>query len=114
MFYLRLFHPSRHACIIIWGGIVFTVVFYVSCTIAQVKTFVPPKGESWMSTKKPASYAALTTISSIQGVIGAVTDFYILLIPIHLVIGLRLPLGRKLGVCAIFLTGLGYVSSWLP
>jgi len=95
----------------IWSGIIFTVLFYVSCTIAQVKETVPRKGESWLAMKKPASYTALTTISSIQGVVGIVTDFYILLIPIHLVVGLRFPLGRKLGVCAIFMTGLVYVFS---
>ncbi|EHK97602.1 hypothetical protein M7I_6612 [Glarea lozoyensis 74030] len=48
----------------------------------------------------------MNNVTSVQGIVGIVTDFYILLIPLWFVSGLRLPLGRKIGVSAIFLSGL--------
>lgn len=43
---------------------------------------------------------------SVQRVFGTVWDVYDLYIPMHFVVRLSLSLGRKLGVCAIFITGL--------
>ncbi|KAL9604094.1 MAG: hypothetical protein Q9219_000682 [cf. Caloplaca sp. 3 TL-2023] len=40
-----------------------------------------------------------------QGAINIATDFYILLLPIPGVLQLQLPLKRKIGICAIFMTG---------
>ena len=40
------------------------------------------------------------------------SDFCILIIPMYLVVGLRMPLGRKVGVYGIFLTGLKSVPNF--
>lgn len=91
----------------IWVGIIFTAVFYVACSIATIVLYVPPKGQKngWTSTKPESVTTALLLVPSIQGVVGVIIDFYILVIPMHLVMGLHLPLGRKLSVCGIFFTG---------
>ncbi|KAI0390862.1 hypothetical protein F5Y17DRAFT_37568 [Xylariaceae sp. FL0594] len=52
-----------------------------------------------------AEYLKITITSAI-GVLSVVTDFYVLAIPITLVLSLRLPRKRKYGVCAVFFTGL--------
>jgi hypothetical protein len=41
------------------------------------------------------------------GAFNVASDFYILIIPIPAIVKLRLPLGKKVGILLIFLTGLG-------
>jgi hypothetical protein len=97
----------------IWGGMVFIVLFYVAITIAQVKEFIPKPGDvfGWFTPKPYSEANALLNITAVQGIVGIVTDFYILGIPMYFVSGLSLPRGRKIGVLAIFLTGLMFAHS---
>jgi hypothetical protein len=105
--YLRLFKPVGRTVIVIWGGIVFIIVGYIALgiitTIFYLQSADPALVERGGSTRLTT---AVMTVSSGQGVLGSVSDIYILLIPLRLVGLMHLPLGRKLGVCAIFLTGL--------
>jgi len=69
---------------------------------------VPRKGESgWLS---PAAQYRCSQpeleLSAAQGVFSTISDFYVLFIPIQLISGLQMPIGRKVGVIGIFLTGL--------
>lgn len=43
------------------------------------------------------------------GVVGTVTDFYIITIPLTAISGLNMSLARKIGVSTLFATGLLYV-----
>ena len=45
-------------------------------------------------------------LASAQGIFSTVSDFYVLALPIALTLSVQLNLKRKLGLCAIFLTGL--------
>lgn len=87
----------------IWFGIIFILLFYIATLIvyAIVGRFRLPVDQG------PLKVMVNTNV--VQGVVGLLTDLYILFIPLHLVLGLNLPLGRKIGVCAIFLSGLMYV-----
>ncbi|KAH7304033.1 hypothetical protein B0I35DRAFT_445744 [Stachybotrys elegans] len=106
--YLRLFKPSRLARIAIWVGIAVTILFYTIVTITTIAYVHPRPGDGgWGSLKnnlrmmKPAPRLVAT-----QGLGGTLTDFYVLLIPIYLVWGIQMPVRKKVGVCALFLTGL--------
>lgn len=111
MLYLRIFRPSLRANVMIWMGIVLIVLFYLACAIAYIILFVPrPGGNPAWGVMTKHTTDVILNIAAAQGVVGCLQDIYILTIPIHLVVGLRLPLGRKIGVVAIFLTGLLYVS----
>ncbi|KAF2726751.1 hypothetical protein EJ04DRAFT_480099 [Polyplosphaeria fusca] len=105
--YLRIFRPSYHATIMIWAGIAVIVVAYIAFAVAAIAVYVPAPGheEQWGMTKDSSKTTALMNITSVSGVFGIVSDFYILFIPMHLVVGLHLPFGKKVGVCGIFLTG---------
>lgn len=96
----------------IWAGIAFTIVVYIGTAISTVILYTPRSGGEmgWMAPKTASVETALLTVPAAQGVIGVVTDFYILCIPIHLVLGLQMPLGRKIGVFGIFFTGFMYVN----
>lgn len=91
----------------IWTGIAFTVVLYVGTTIAGIILYVPRQGgeKGWTAPRSDAVTEALLAVPAAQSVIGIVTDFYILCIPIHRVVGLHLPLGRKIGAICVFLSG---------
>lgn len=75
-------------------------VGYIVMGIANVVVTVQTKYKDKHSTRH------ILDVAFAHSIFGVVTDFYILMIPIPLIAPLRLPLGRKLGVCAIFLTGL--------
>jgi hypothetical protein len=96
----------------IWGGIVVIVVFYVCCIIVNTVLCVPHSGDGgWLSEKSQARCSQPElNLSVTQGVFSAVSDFYVLCIPLQMVWGLRLPKTRKIGVSSIFLTGLLYES----
>ncbi|KXX74197.1 Inducible T-cell costimulator, partial [Madurella mycetomatis] len=106
--YLRIFRPSLRANIMIWLGIGICVLFYVICVVTALVNCLPinkslpindPTGSS--ACGQPQLNLALT-----QSVFSVITDFYVLTIPMSLVLGLHLPFGRKIGVSALFLTGL--------
>lgn len=106
--YLRIFRPSQRAQIMIWGGVAVIVVFYVCCIIVNTVLCVPHSGDGgWLSEKSEARCSQPElNLSVTQGVFSAVSDFYVLCIPLQMVWGLRLPKMRKVGVSSIFLTGL--------
>ncbi|KAF2733903.1 hypothetical protein EJ04DRAFT_564760 [Polyplosphaeria fusca] len=97
--YLRIFRPTHWTKAMIWVGIVVTTAAYVAFTVSYTIISLPPQ---WSVLKYQPNILAMVGVS---GVFGIVSDFYILFIPMHLVIRLRLPLGKKLGVCGIFFTG---------
>ncbi len=88
-------------------GVVVIVLFYLACIIALTVLCIPRGGEGWLS---PSSMTRCEQpeldLTSVQGVFNTATDIYVLYIPMHLVLGLRLKLPQKIGVCALFLTGL--------
>jgi hypothetical protein len=110
LLYLRIFRPCRKANIMIWAGIAFVVLFYLASVVAYLLLFVPYSGgdEAW-ALKSARNDMALLDVNATQGIIGTIQDLYILVIPIHMVAELHLARRRKLGVMALFLTGLLYV-----
>ncbi|KAF1993950.1 hypothetical protein P154DRAFT_476766 [Amniculicola lignicola CBS 123094] len=107
IFYLRLFSPVPQTRVMIWIGVVLTIVVYIGTATSAVILYTPRGGgeAGWMAPKPENIQSALLTVPAVQGLIGVVIDFYILCIPVHLVLGLHLPLGRKIGVVGIFCTG---------
>jgi hypothetical protein len=106
LLYIRMFRPRNIARVLIWGAFAFIPLFYIATVIAFTKFYMPQKGQDWISPRTASITHKMNNVTTVQGIIGIVTDFYILFIPIWFVSGLRLPLGRKIGVSAIFLSGL--------
>jgi len=90
----------------IWTGIAAVVMFYVACSIIQIIAAVRKDyNKSALESPQPTA-PTFSGLFVAQGIFSLSTDFYILIIPIHLVVRLNLPLYRKIGVCGLFLTGL--------
>ena len=110
LLYLQLFRPNRATRWLIVVGAVVNALFYPVCIILNCAFCVPaPLGENddatWL--RLWARCGPLQNrIAFAQGVFGTVSDVYLLLLPIQMVMRLNLPLQRKLGVSAVFLSGI--------
>jgi hypothetical protein len=93
----------------IWIRIVTIVLAYLAFLIAVAVVSIPPHGQRESSEVRALSQGSrMIRISIYQGIFGVISDFYILVIPMHLVVRLRLPISKKAAVCGIFVSGLLY------
>ncbi|KAM7188788.1 hypothetical protein V8F33_010451 [Rhypophila sp. PSN 637] len=105
--YLRIFRPVNAARYIILTGTALISVFYITLVIVAIVVTVPKPGAAggWLF----SVYFALPhtrALSGAAGIFGAITDFFVLAIPMSLVVPLRLATRKKIGIVAIFLAGL--------
>ncbi|KAL8698364.1 MAG: hypothetical protein Q9201_006621 [Fulgogasparrea decipioides] len=104
--YLEIFRPNRQLRYAIYFGMSFTTLFYTSTFIAFCILAVPRPGEGLIGTLLSDGVAQLIPLSIVQGAVNIATDFYIFLLPIPGVLQLQYSTKKKVGVCAIFMTGL--------
>ncbi|KFA70259.1 hypothetical protein S40285_07894 [Stachybotrys chlorohalonatus IBT 40285] len=104
--FLRLFSPLPRIRAMIWAGIVFTAVSYTALFAAWLAYSVPSNG-NWTDPVFFASVGEATPAVSVAlSAVSILTDFYVLAVPLLAVSGLNLTKGRKVGVSALFATGL--------
>lgn len=84
----------------IWVGVVLTGVSYAAFFAMWIYCSVPHIGGK-----------QTPQISIGLGAVGTFTDFYIISIPLLAISGLNMSRGRKIGVSALFATGLLYAMS---
>ncbi|KFA70215.1 hypothetical protein S40285_04426 [Stachybotrys chlorohalonatus IBT 40285] len=107
LLYRRLFKIHRLASIMIWGGVAVSSVFYLVSVILILDHCVPEGGQTWLSMAYTGSCTPVQNgLSEASGIFGLVSDLYILAIPVWLISRLNSPTKRKVGVMAVFLTGL--------
>lgn len=104
--YLEVFRPNQQLRYAIYFGIVFTTLFYAGTFIAYCVLAIPRPGQSLIGVMLSKGVASAIPLSVGQGAVNIATDFYIFLLPIPSVLQLQLPTKKKIGFCAIFMTGL--------
>lgn len=115
LLYRRLFKIHRLASIMIWGGVAVSSVFYLVSVILILDHCVPEGGQTWLSMAYTGSCTPVQNgLSEASGIFGLVSDLYILAIPVWLISRLNSPTKRKVGVMAVFLTGLMSVHFPIP
>lgn len=103
LLYLRIFAIDRTLRYMIWGGILFNALFYAGLTASAIALqFLCTSPSGKRNTLCLNNYK----ITMLSTVVSVITDFYVLLVPIKGVLGLKLSNHRKLGVILIFMTGL--------
>lgn len=107
LFYRRLFRPVTHVAVMVWVGIALVVTFSIVYTILMPVACAPWPSESGWDDQRMALRCnnIATPLGTARSYFSVLTDFYILIIPLHQVPQLRLSTRRKLGVSFIFLTG---------
>ena len=103
--YLRLFHPAYWTRILIYFGILITFVFYTAITVAEGVLCIPRSGESWAKATSTRCHQDVY-VGFYLGLFNVVSNFYILILPIPVIWQLQMPTRKKIGVCAIFMTGI--------
>ncbi|GAQ11594.1 hypothetical protein ALT_8915 [Aspergillus lentulus] len=91
LLYLRLFLLNRPVKIGIWGGIAFCTIYYTAAFFLNL--FLK-------------DLHALSRLAHSVGVVGVVSDVYIITLPLLAIAQLRLSRAKKWRVAAVFLTGL--------
>ena len=105
---LRIFVPHRKANMILWWTINFTIaiigVFY-TVILGFAIWKCNPREKAW-NPLLPGTCYDTNIMYQITGIFNIISDFAIFIIPIWPVWKLQLPRGKKLGIIAVFATGL--------
>ncbi|KAI1475540.1 hypothetical protein F4774DRAFT_276503 [Daldinia eschscholtzii] len=108
-FYLRLFSPVTYVRYMVLAGMALVITFCVVFVIVDLVACAPWPSEhgDWIA---PSLIDRCSRISvpliTAAAYFTVITDFYVLLIPLHQIPTLGLSPRRKVGVSIIFLTGL--------
>lgn len=107
--YLRLFYPNLRTRYLIYFGMVFVVLFYTSSLLVEAINCTPRQEKTWNETSLSKRCGRDLILGYFMAALNVVSDFYLLAIQFPVVWKLQMPLRRKVGVCAMFMTGLLYV-----
>ena len=106
LLYYRIFALKKLMRKMIICGIAFGFVVYVVVNLPLVSTLcAPPAGGKWSFSVLITCRRALA-FGVVQAVSNVALDLFILILPIPAIVQLQLPMNQKIGVFAIFLTGL--------
>lgn len=99
MFFYRTF-PDRVFKIAVWSVGAFIILWLLAMVFGT--TFqCTPIDFAW-NKSQPGHCLNVATLFVTLGIINAVTDIIIVVMPLPLIWKLRLPKGRRIGVCGIF------------
>ena len=104
--YLQIFRPNvtMRYCIYISMGLL--SLFYCGTFIAYAVLSIPKRGQSQLAAILSVDTAKDIPLGITQGAVNVASDFFIFCLPIPVVWKLQLRPRKKIGVLAIFMTGL--------
>ena len=106
LLYLRIFSLVSRVRCAIYIGIFLNIMFYAGSTVAYGALCIPSSGQSWADTLNTGRCIHSNVVNYLQAAFGVLSDFYILILPMPIVYKMKLPFRKKVGVAAIFATGL--------
>lgn len=104
LLYYRLFSIDRNVRYLIWAGIILQVIGYSAFTGCAIGLEVIYTDAAITATN--AFCVNNYKVTYIQSLFSVVTDFYVLLLPVGVVLKLQLSPSRKISVIMVFMTGL--------
>ena len=105
LLYIRIFAISHTMRYLIWGGIGFQIAIYTTTIAIAIASNIACPSENGTVTGLSICTHAYQ-IELVQAVLNLATDFYVLVLPIRLVLNLQLSPRRKTGAMILFGTGL--------
>lgn len=107
--YLEVFGLLRWLRYLVFIGAFVTGIFYITVGVSFIVFCIPTDGHSRFSyvsaLEAPRCTRPTGPLGIALAVVNVVSDLYLILIPLPAVWSLQLPLRRKLGISAMFLTG---------
>ena len=110
LLYLRVFSTNLPTRLAIYMGIFSVVVYNAVCSALVLVFCIPRHNEAWVELF--SIYRCFRNEQNVliaSGALNLITDIYVLCLPLPIVWSLQLPLRKRLGLIAIFMTGLMYV-----
>lgn len=105
LLYYRVFAPNKVVRYIITVGIAFCFAVYLASLAIAVNYCAPHPGKAW-DLLVLNSCSRFGHYNLISGVANLALDIFMIGLPIPVILRLQLPFKKKLGVLAIFMTGL--------
>lgn len=102
----RLFSPTRKFTYFAYIGIAWATIISLTSIVVAGALCAPRDGESFSSMAVAERCTHEEIWAVVQGALNMALDFYILCLPIPMVLSLQMGRKRKIGVMAIFMTGL--------
>lgn len=106
LLYYRVFAPKKLFRYMITIGIVFSFFFCLTTLAIAVYLCAPHAGKDWDAEVLGSCSRHIALYYVISGAVNMALDIFMLILPIPVVLQLQLPLKKKVGVLAIFMTGL--------
>lgn len=96
-------------------GIIFTTISFVVLSVVWTVYSVPLPGEGGWDSRifREREGSAAPLVSMALGAVNTFLDFYLVAVSLSSMSGLKLSLSKKIGVSAVFATGLLYVWTFL-
>lgn len=107
LLYLQIFSISRPLRISIHIGMLIMALFYTAMLAVSIPSLVRCVGLKAATTQFCKNAGGL--VQALNSAFNVVTDFWILILPMPLIIKLQLPKARKIGLIVVFAVGLAYV-----
>ena len=106
LLYYRLFARHQWIRYLVYLGIGFTAVTSLGSMIVYAYLCIPRRGEGWVEIALSSRcHKEFILIGYVRGPLIVLCDLYLLFLPLPAVWQLQMPLRKKLGIAAIFLTG---------
>lgn len=105
LLYLRLFSVNKKTRYLIYFGIVITGLFYLASMLVSIIVCSPWNGESRLVALGSTRCAQDKRLGYVMTVYNVCSDFYLLIVPIHIVSKLQMPTRKKIGVISLFMFG---------
>lgn len=106
LMYHEIFRPIRWVRIAVYFSSVIIVGFYGAVMIALFVYSTPRPGRTWQEAAIDGTLTDSISLSVPTGVVGLVTDIWLVVLPLPAVFALQMPMLRKLGVSCVFMTGI--------
>ena len=103
LLYLRIFGLRRNFQILVYGGIIFCVLFYGAYLGTSV---AEPILCSSTGATSPICTSAVSAIVIYTSVLNVCTDIYILVLPIREIMDLQMRKRQRIGLLVVFLSGI--------
>jgi hypothetical protein len=104
--YLRLFGQSNSTRMLVWVGILSCTIFYTLIFVFVLATCSPRQGETPIVADASERCAKLSSQWHSLAAFNLLSDVYLVIIPIPVVMKLQMSTDKKIRVCSVFMTGI--------
>ena len=106
LLYIRFFSVKKSTRYAIYFGLAFTFCLTLASIPVAAYGDTPSAGKSWALTNLMTKSSKTNAFAIAQGALNVVIDLYIFILPIPVVLGLQMSLRKRIGLLAVFLTGI--------